>query len=160
MSRKKVILLSLAALAVGATSFPYLRLAWFEHKARQLCAVDGGFHIYEEVQIPSHSFTKDGVPILGRQGKENPENAAMGFTREADSWSIYGPNPKVFRLSSNVKRDSDKKILGEYVYYGVIRSVPSIFLATPSLTVCPSSNDSRYSRNGNDLLKLIFKKVN
>lgn len=90
--------------------------AHYDRQVRELCAKDGGVRVYETVGLPSERFNQWGqVNFYQPDQGENALGAEYVFKRE--TFYYKQGNPDLFRLSTQVSRRSDGKLLGESVFY-------------------------------------------
>jgi len=79
----------------------------------ELCQKDGGIKIYERVILPKHLFNQYGTPLVFKGWDRLNE----GYQFTWDTERIKKDKPTLTRYVYSVKRNEDKKLLGEYVVY-------------------------------------------
>lgn len=91
------------------------RIYYYDWKVRQLCAIDGGIKVYETVELPMEMFDKWGnVHIPDKQRVKLGDE----YYSESETMYLRLGEPTIVRMLGRTIRVSDKKVLGESVYYG------------------------------------------
>lgn len=111
---KQLFLLFLNAVALSGCATPTQMV--LDAEVKRLCAIDGGIKVYETVTLPAEKFNQWGQVDFYRptQGEEALGNEYR-FKKE-DFYYLQG-NPSMFRTHAQIFRQSDKKLLGEAIFY-------------------------------------------
>lgn len=90
---------------------------YWDAKVRELCAKDGGVKVYETVELPAEKFDQYARRswILPDKSQATPSNE---FFYERDVFFYARADPQVTRRQTRIIRQSDGRVLGEYIHYG------------------------------------------
>ncbi len=116
---KMLALIPLVLVLIVALVFAFYegRKAYWDYQVREMCKQDGGFKIYETIELPKEKFNEWDQPNIYRpaEGKD-----ALGseyiFLSEINYYRKG--NPQVARYHIQVVRRKDRKLLGESISYG------------------------------------------
>jgi hypothetical protein len=113
------------------------RKFYYDAEVRRLCAIDGGVKVYETVTLPADRFdTYGNVNVYSiRSAKPTDE-----YYYEKENEALKTGNPSVNRITTQIIRRSDGKVLGESIRYsrgGGDLPLPS----QPSAFSCPAILD-------------------
>lgn len=108
---------SLAALSACSTPTQL----GLDAKVRELCAKDGGLHVFETVTLPPDKFNEYGqinffqpTKRVEALGSAYEFHRAVAPLRKGDD---YGSSPTLERWETSVIRRVDGKILGRVIFY-------------------------------------------
>ena len=89
---------------------------YYDWQVNRMCAVDGGVRVYETVRLQADKFDKWGMVNFYRP---NQGVDALGSVYLFNRETVYyiRKNPELFRMSTQVIRRADHKVLGESVFY-------------------------------------------
>jgi len=129
-----VVLVVLLVLAIG---FFEARKAYWDHKVKEMCEIDGDVRIFERVRI-----TKADIDLLGRNDgkvsvpvKDLAPVHAPAYS-ESKTTHLRDWNPEVRRVETVVIRRADQKVVARWIYYSRIGGDFPTF-AHPSSRGCP-----------------------
>jgi len=104
----------------------------------ELCKKDGGGEIYEKIFLPQEMFTKNGDPnFLGKWDANGRYGNGYRITLNVNK--IHEGKPTLTKYRYQVVRDSDRKILGVYVWYQRIGGDFFPRLGPDSSRTCPKN---------------------
>jgi len=110
-----------------------------DEQMQELCDKDGGIKIYEKVELPKEKFTENGDLTFF----VTYNVSSGGYYFETKDEKLRENSPTLTRYTYTITRESDKKILGTYVYY--LRIGGAIFprLGPDPAKQCPSNLSDR-----------------
>ncbi len=112
----------LLVLIVLYVTYCLARIQYWDHEVRQLCAKDGGLHIYEQIEI-----TQEEAALIRREGKEGFLDIPPKFlykpgqpvyASDHQRTLIHKGHPSVEKWVYTINRASDDKVLASAVNYG------------------------------------------
>lgn len=114
---------------------------------RELCAKDGGMHVYEVVKLPASRFESHGLVtfpgprLLPRSERYmKPDDEFFSTYDRTTIVPAAGFHPEVWRNHHKLFRTADRKLLGEGISYAR-RGGDPIGPWHPSSFLCPSNAD-------------------
>ena len=111
------VMLSIPLILVLVFAFYEGRKAYWDYQVKEMCEKDGGFKIYENIELPHDKFNKWGQPNFYRPADdENALGSEYIFLSEIHYYRKG--NPQVARYHIQVVRRNDGKVLGESISYG------------------------------------------
>jgi hypothetical protein len=112
---------ALAAVVAVPTAWVGMRLfnTWsLDRELERLCAMDGGVHILEFVQLPNEQFDHEGVPFSGyRHLFASGKYLGPDYQVERGVRVLVAGDPRLQRTETRVVRIRDGKLLANWVQY-------------------------------------------
>jgi hypothetical protein len=118
-SALRIALWSISILTWFGASFWYGggRKVYYDWQVKRMCAVDGGIKVYETVVLPGtkyDQFAKRNWILPDATGA----SPADEYFVESETHYYRKRSPEVARTVIRIVRQSDGKVLGEYIHYG------------------------------------------
>jgi hypothetical protein len=131
-----------AGLLAGCASYLPGRQVYWDNQVRELCAKDGGFTVYERIELTREEYERlgglnQGLPIPD-EGIAKP---GFPYVREEVRTTLREANPRVMRGETLIKRRSDNKVLARSVRYWRTGGDLPTGLAEESNFICPEQID-------------------
>lgn len=131
---------------IGWYSYAEHRRHYWDDKVRELCAKDGGLHIFEQVSLPLSAYQT----LLNVFGELSPPELGGGRNeapvgRVSLNTHLHIGVPEVVRYEQRLVRRIDAKVLGSYITYARIGG-DSGFVDNPSTFACPQSAQNWFAR--------------
>jgi len=105
-------------LLIAVVIFCEGRKAYWDHRVREMCEMDGGVTVFEKITISDEEYRRLGgvagglpLPHKDKVGKDHP------YFYQTNEDKIHEWEPEVVRGETIVKRRSDGKILGRSIDY-------------------------------------------
>ncbi|MBA3771783.1 MAG: hypothetical protein H0X13_04665 [Ramlibacter sp.] len=89
-----------------------------DREVDRLCAIDGGVHVYETVELSKENFGPDGEVFPQYRGLplEKGRYSTHYYFRPEEKVLISG-TPSLYRFSFAIVRQADRRVMGEQVSY-------------------------------------------
>jgi len=91
------------------------RKYYYDWQIERLCAKDGGIKVYETVKLPAEKFDKWGSAQIPRNDMAKPGEE---YYYQMDVRYYRQGDPDMYRLSFQIVRRADGKLLGKATSYG------------------------------------------
>src|SRR5690606_38030381 len=93
--------------------------AYYDWQVQQLCAVDGGVRVYENVDLSREEYSKllDSFGRIWIPSKDSAQETDVYYA-DREIYHYRKGNPSLYRSEYKIIRRSDEKVLGESIRYG------------------------------------------
>jgi len=125
-----------------------------DKELQALCEKDGGIKVHETVTLPKSQFDESGMPRgknwngIDLPSKLDPDYYQSSWTEILKKGDPLKREVQMWRSITRIRRESDRKLLGEAVTYGRSGGDSFIYLifgGHPSGRSCPESVDNLLS---------------
>jgi len=131
-----LVILALISLLILVLIFFEARKVYWDHEVKNMCEKDGGATVFEQVHLSQEKYKQLGgvnetIPVPPERYKKDSPYFARTITSEIREW-----DPEVKKLTTEIVRRKDKKVLGIEIIYMRIGGGISLGIAHPSSFSC------------------------
>jgi len=145
------------AIPIAGFSLSGCEKAVLDRQVAELCEKDGGVKVYEAVMLPPEMFDRDGNPFPGRRSRPLEDRLGSDYQyvvetthlKDGDPFQLFSEG-RLSRRTEKIIRESDGKLMGQWVIYGRIGG-EAILFGHPTSTICPE-----YRSADETLIRSVF----